>query len=201
MANGKGHFGPTDRNDQTGHSGPPSKLVPNIPVGPNRNGPFHLMYQPKLPEFWVEWKALLVIPGRIQMTRFTPMEIFQKKRNTFRGITFFPFLQKHPKFFVPFVWLTSARLGTTWREKGKKYRRGRKTNCWFSHDVTKIQTKKPSILLRFYFHGVLEQLKTNLKTKFRFKRVLGFVIECVCQFLSFCVTQHLHDGRESGHLG
>ena len=57
MANGKGHFGPTDRNDQTGHSGPPSKLVPNIPVGPNRNGPFHLMYQPKLPEFWVEWKA------------------------------------------------------------------------------------------------------------------------------------------------
>ena len=23
--------------------GPPSKLVPNIPVGPNRNGPFHLM--------------------------------------------------------------------------------------------------------------------------------------------------------------
>ena len=57
LANGKGHFGPTDRNDQTGHSGPPSKPVPNIPVGPNRNGPFHLMYQPKLPEFWVEWKA------------------------------------------------------------------------------------------------------------------------------------------------
>ena len=57
LANGKGHFGPTDPNDQTGHSGPPSKLVPNIPVGPNRNGPFHLMYQPKLPEFWVEWKA------------------------------------------------------------------------------------------------------------------------------------------------
>ena len=57
MANGKGHFGPTDRNDQTGHSGPPSKLVPNIPVGPNRNGPFHLMNQPKFPDFWVEWKA------------------------------------------------------------------------------------------------------------------------------------------------
>ena len=57
LANGKGHFGPTERNDQTGHSGPLSKLVPNIPVGPNRNGPFHLMYQPKLPEFWVEWKA------------------------------------------------------------------------------------------------------------------------------------------------
>ena len=24
--------------------------------------------------------------------------------------------------------------------------------CWFSHDVTKIQTTKLSILLRFYFH-------------------------------------------------
>ena len=49
--------------------------------------------------------------------------------------------------------------------------------CWFSHDITKIQTTKLSILLRFYFHGVLEQLKTNFRTNFRFKRVLGFVIE------------------------
>ena len=46
-----------------------------------------------------------------------------------------------------------------------------------SHDVTKIQTTKLSILLRFYFHDVLEQLKTNFQTNFRFKRVLGFVIE------------------------
>ena len=57
LSNGKGHFGPTDRNDQTGQSGPSSKLVPNIPVGPNGNGPFHLVYQPKFPELWVEWKA------------------------------------------------------------------------------------------------------------------------------------------------
>ena len=49
--------------------------------------------------------------------------------------------------------------------------------CWFSYDVTKIQTTKLSILLRFYFHGVLEQLNTNFRTHFRFKRVLGFVIE------------------------
>ena len=46
-----------------------------------------------------------------------------------------------------------------------------------SHDVTKIRTTKLSILLRFYFHDVLEQLKTNFHTNFRFKRVLGFVIE------------------------
>ena len=44
LSNGKGHFGLTD---QTGQSGPPSKLVPNIPVRLNRNGPFHLMYLPK----------------------------------------------------------------------------------------------------------------------------------------------------------
>ena len=50
-------------------------------------------------------------------------------------------------------------------------------NCWFSHDVTKIQTTKLSILPRFYFHDVLEKLKTNFQKKLRFKRVLGFVIE------------------------
>ena len=49
--------------------------------------------------------------------------------------------------------------------------------CWSSHDVTKIQTKKPAILPRFYFHDALEQLKTNLHKNFRFKRVLGFLIE------------------------
>ena len=49
--------------------------------------------------------------------------------------------------------------------------------CWFSHDVTKIQTKKLLILQRFYFHDALEQLKTNFHTNFCFKRVLGFVIE------------------------
>ena len=56
----KGLFGLTDRNDRTSQSGPPSKLVPNIPVRPNRNGLFHLMYQPKFPEFWVEWKVPFV---------------------------------------------------------------------------------------------------------------------------------------------
>ena len=41
----------------------------------------------------------------------------------------------------------------------------------------KIQSKKLSILPRFYFHDTLEQLKTNFHTNFRFKRVLGLVIE------------------------
>ena len=36
-------------------------------------------------------KENLEIPGRIQMERFIPMEIFRKKSNAFRGITFFLF--------------------------------------------------------------------------------------------------------------
>ena len=47
-----------------------------------------------------------------------------------------------------------------------------------SDDVTKIQTTKLSILQRFYFLDVSEQLKTNIHTNFCFERVLGFVIEC-----------------------
>ena len=35
---------------------------------------------------------------------------FPENSNTFRGVTFLPFLPNRPKFFVPFVWLTSARL-------------------------------------------------------------------------------------------
>ena len=49
--------------------------------------------------------------------------------------------------------------------------------CWFSHDVTKTQSKKLSILLRVYFHDALGQLKTNFHRNSRFTRVLDFVIE------------------------
>ena len=52
-SNGKGHFFPTDQNEDR------SKWTMHlqIPVGPNRSGPFQWMYQPKFSEFWVEWKA------------------------------------------------------------------------------------------------------------------------------------------------
>ena len=46
-------------------------------------------------------------------------------------------------------------------------------NCCFLHDVTRIHTTKLSILQRLYFHDVLEQLKNNFHTNFRFKRLLG----------------------------
>ena len=51
LSNGKGHFSLTNRNNWTGQSGP------NILVGPNQNGLFHLMYQAKFLKFFVEWKA------------------------------------------------------------------------------------------------------------------------------------------------
>ena len=46
---------------------------------------------------------------------------FPEKSNTFRGITFFPFLPKRPKFSVPFVWVTSARLHVERRWKIYRY--------------------------------------------------------------------------------
>ena len=49
--------------------------------------------------------------------------------------------------------------------------------CWFSHDVTKFQSSELLILPRFYFHDVLEQLKTNIQTNFHSDWVLGLVID------------------------
>ena len=56
----KGHFSPTDRNDQTGQSGLRRWSQIYILVGPNRNGPFHLISNRKFPEFWAEWKAPVI---------------------------------------------------------------------------------------------------------------------------------------------
>ena len=78
-------------------------------------------------------------------------------------------------------------------------------NCWFSHDVTKIQTKKLWILPRFYLHDAFKSsLKTIFHTNFRFKRVLAWFCGRVrLRFLSFCVTRHfnLHDGQENCYVG
>ena len=51
------------------------------------------------------------------------------------------------------------------------------TNCWFSHDVTKFRNSELLIPLRFYFHDLLEQLKTNIQTNFHSEWVLGLVID------------------------
>jgi len=52
------------------------------------------------------------------MERFILVKIFRIKRNTFRGVTFFPFL---PKFSVPLVWITSARLQVERKRKLYRY--------------------------------------------------------------------------------
>ena len=81
------------------------------------NGPLRHAAQERLPCICMENPE---IPGRIQMERFIPVETFGEKSNTFRGITFFPFLSRRSKFSVPFVWITSARLHV--QRKGKLYR-------------------------------------------------------------------------------
>ena len=63
LSNGKGHFSPTDRNDRTFQSRPTTfKDVPNILVGPNRNGPFDLISNRNFQEFCAELKASLIYP-------------------------------------------------------------------------------------------------------------------------------------------
>ena len=47
------------------------------------------------------------------MERFSQVEIFLKKSNTFRGITFLP--------FSPCVWITTARLQVEWKRKIYRY--------------------------------------------------------------------------------
>ena len=50
--------------------------------------------------------------GRIQMERFIPVEIFRKKSNTFRGITFFLFEQLMDRKLLP-----TARILSTFETR------------------------------------------------------------------------------------
>ena len=65
----------------------------------------------------------------------------------------------------------------TWYAVATLKRQDNKDIAGFHMTSLKIQTTKLSILPTFYFHNVLEQLNTNFHTNFRFKTVLGFVIE------------------------
>ena len=57
------------------------------------------IYIERLPFVWKIWK----FRGEFKWNGSTRWKIFRKKRNTFRGITFFPFSPRRPKFSVPFV--------------------------------------------------------------------------------------------------
>ena len=51
------------------------------------------------------------IPGRIQMERFIPVEIFGKKGIPFAILPFSRFYRNDRNFlYIPFVWIISARL-------------------------------------------------------------------------------------------
>ena len=59
-----------------------------------------------------------------------------------------------------------------------------------SHDVIKNSSQ------RIVDPEVLEQLKTNIETNFHFQMVFRFLIVSTLRFLLFCLTWHLHVGRE-----
>ena len=69
-------------------------------------------------------------------------------------------------------------LAVMWKQKPMQHGFRARTRAfrysWFSHDITKIQTKKLSLLLSFFFHVILQHLKTFIQTNFRFKTVLRF---------------------------
>ena len=70
----------------------------------------------RLPFVWKTRK----LRGKFKWSGSSRWKVSGKKSNIFRGITFSPFLPKRPKFSVPFVWITSARLHV--ERKWKIYR-------------------------------------------------------------------------------
>ena len=62
--------------------------------------------QERLPFVWKTRK----FRGEFKWNGLSRWKLSGKKNNTFRGITFFPFLPKQPEYSVPFVCITSARL-------------------------------------------------------------------------------------------
>ena len=58
------------------------------------------------------------IPGRIQMERFIPVEIFRTKSNAFRGIPFFPVFTETTEIFCTICLDYQCQASS--REKAKK---------------------------------------------------------------------------------
>ena len=108
------------------------------------------------------------IPGGIQMERFIPVEVFLQKSNTFRGITCFPFLPKRPRFSVPFVWITSARLHLQRKQKLVFY----KWHCHNSIPFLFSVPKKISVPFDWSFH---RNFLTNSKRSGKMVSVLKCV--------------------------
>ena len=86
------------------------------------------------------------------MERFSPVEIFRKKSNTVRGVTFLPFLPKRPKFYVPFVWITTAML---------QVERKRKIYRYFVNGTT--QSRSCFLCQKKYQHHLTEIFHRNFR--------------------------------------
>ena len=142
-------------------------------VNPRTESRCFLRKQP----FWGNWKVLF-------STRTPPQDYRAVKEASYTVTKTKPEQNKSKQTNKQTNKMQTKKWG--WRKsnpdlchkKKKEKRKNRQTNnCWFSHDVTKKFKPQLSILRRFYFHGVLEQLKTNFQTNCRFRRTLGFVIE------------------------
>ena len=101
--------------------------IANFARGPNCNGDCFPSPMPRLPRYRSHdlerlpfvWKTRK-FRGEFKWNGSSRWKFSGKKSHTFRSITFFPFLLKRPKFSVPFVWITSARLHV--ERKWKIYR-------------------------------------------------------------------------------
>ena len=72
----------------------------------------------RLPFVWKTRK----FRGEFEWSGSSRVKFSGKKSNTLRGITFFPFLPKQPKFSVPFVWFTNVRLHVERKRKIHRYK-------------------------------------------------------------------------------
>ena len=101
------------------------------------------------------------IPGRIQMEQFITVEIFRNKSNTFRGITFFPFL---PSFLfsetfsspVSFVRNFLPKFPYKWKALQELV----------SHDpplrLSPVPTRFSRNIFRFAFLTILDSIKLQM---------------------------------------
>ena len=87
---------PTERNDQTSQSGPPSKVFPNIPVGPKWNGPFHLISNRKFRNFELNEKHPVIRLQRRNSNRINLLTTIQYVHLTNKDLLHFNF-QGHAK--------------------------------------------------------------------------------------------------------
>ena len=99
---------------------------------------------------------------------------FPEKSITFRGIIFFLFLPKRPKFSVPFVWITSARLHV--QRKRKLYR-------YFVNGTTQSRScfrcqKNTSTIWRKFSTDIFVQMVSALKAQSvlpKWRRIIWFL--------------------------